>query len=184
MVDLYDVSDDWIPIYDRSDLDGFYMAVGTSGNQYKNAPRCRRMMAELIERCENGQDHDRDPVQYNAVYTGRRARRRLLLETPRNQRRQLVLCQRLNARRHSPSVIPTGGPGLAGAEVEGSGRGGTAFRTGKLLPHPDSSTQPSRRSRLALGRNDRLGMEDVITRNNGSRPGKGLPKNKDPLFFI
>ena len=37
IVDLYDVSDDWIPIYDRSDLDGFYMAIGTSGNQFKNA---------------------------------------------------------------------------------------------------------------------------------------------------
>ena len=36
--DLYDCSDDWIPIYDRSELPGFYMAVGTSGNQFKNAP--------------------------------------------------------------------------------------------------------------------------------------------------
>ena len=31
VVDLYDVSDDWLPIYDASDLPGFYMAVGTSG---------------------------------------------------------------------------------------------------------------------------------------------------------
>ena len=38
VVDLYDCSDDWIPIYDRSDLGGFYMAVGTSGNQFKNGP--------------------------------------------------------------------------------------------------------------------------------------------------
>jgi sarcosine oxidase subunit beta len=38
VVDLYDCSDDWIPVYDKSDLGGFYMAVGTSGNQYKNAP--------------------------------------------------------------------------------------------------------------------------------------------------
>ena len=30
---MYDVSDDWIPIYDRTDLDGFYVAIGTSGNQ-------------------------------------------------------------------------------------------------------------------------------------------------------
>ena len=35
---LYDVSDDWIPIYDRSDLPGFYMAIGTSGNQFKVGP--------------------------------------------------------------------------------------------------------------------------------------------------
>ncbi len=37
VVDLYDVTDDWIPIYDRSSLPGFYMACGTAGNQYKNA---------------------------------------------------------------------------------------------------------------------------------------------------
>src|SRR4029450_11916368 len=30
IVDLYDVSDDWIPIYDRSALAGFYMAVRAS----------------------------------------------------------------------------------------------------------------------------------------------------------
>ena len=64
IVDLYDVSDDWIPIYDKSDLMGFYMAIGTSGNQFKNAPVVGAMMADLIERCENGHDHDRDPVQF------------------------------------------------------------------------------------------------------------------------
>ncbi len=67
--DLYDVSDDWMPIYDRSDLDGFYMAVGTSGNQYKNAPMAGLMMAELITACELGHDHDRDPVRVNGRYT-------------------------------------------------------------------------------------------------------------------
>jgi len=71
IADLYDVSDDWIPIYDRSDLDGFYMAVGTSGNQYKNGPVAGAMMAELIENCEHGHDHDRDPVQFTTHYTGR-----------------------------------------------------------------------------------------------------------------
>ncbi len=35
---LYDASDDWQPIYDRSCVDGWYMACGTSGNQFKNAP--------------------------------------------------------------------------------------------------------------------------------------------------
>lgn len=65
VVDLYDVSDDWIPIYDKSDLPGFYMAVGTSGNQYKNAPVVGKMMAELIQQCENGKDHDTDPVIFH-----------------------------------------------------------------------------------------------------------------------
>jgi len=70
IADLYDVSDDWMPIYDKSDLGGFYMAVGTSGNQYKNAPMAGRMMAELISACESGHDHDRDPVKVVGSYTG------------------------------------------------------------------------------------------------------------------
>lgn len=65
VVALYDVTDDWMPIYDRSDLDGFYMAVGTSGNQFKNAPVAGKMMTALIEACEAGQDHDRDPVRFH-----------------------------------------------------------------------------------------------------------------------
>jgi sarcosine oxidase subunit beta len=70
IADLYDVSDDWIPVYDRSDLGGFYMAVGTSGNQFKNAPVVGLMMAELIGACEQGHDHDRDPVAITGRYTG------------------------------------------------------------------------------------------------------------------
>ena len=71
VVDLYDASDDWIPIYDKSDLPGFYMAVGTSGNQYKNAPVVGLLMTRLIEACERGQDHDRDPVRFRMHYTRR-----------------------------------------------------------------------------------------------------------------
>lgn len=72
VVDLYDVSDDWIPIYDRSALPGFYMAVGSSGNQFKNAPIAGRMMAALIAYCESGKDHDSAPLQYELPYIGRR----------------------------------------------------------------------------------------------------------------
>ncbi|NQU57823.1 MAG: FAD-binding oxidoreductase [Rhodospirillales bacterium] len=64
VVSLYDVTPDWIPIYDKSDLGGFYMAVGSSGNQYKNAPVAAKMMLNLIEACDKGQDHDREPVVY------------------------------------------------------------------------------------------------------------------------
>jgi sarcosine oxidase subunit beta len=71
VVDLYDVSDDWIPIYDKSDLPGFYMAVGTSGNQYKNAPVVGVMMSELIDKVEAGHDHDKHPIQFQMKYTGR-----------------------------------------------------------------------------------------------------------------
>ena len=70
VVDLYDVSDDWLPIYDKSALKGFYMAIGSSGNQFKNAPVAGNCMAELIDACENGQDHDTNPVKVKTVYTG------------------------------------------------------------------------------------------------------------------
>ena len=69
VVDLYDVSDDWIPIYDRSDLDGYYMAVGTSGNQFKNASVVGHLMAELIVACEDGHDHDAEPVRVACRYS-------------------------------------------------------------------------------------------------------------------
>ena len=71
VVDLYDVTDDWIPIYDKSDLDGFYMAVGTSGNQFKNAPVAGAMMCELVEACEAGRNHDSDPVQFHMKHVDR-----------------------------------------------------------------------------------------------------------------
>ena len=69
VVDLYDVTDDWIPVYDRSDLPGFYMAVGTSGNQYKNAPVVGKVMAELISAVEAGHDHDDDPLSVRLRFT-------------------------------------------------------------------------------------------------------------------
>ncbi|OQY02177.1 MAG: FAD-binding oxidoreductase [Desulfobacteraceae bacterium 4572_123] len=69
--DLYDCSDDWIPIYDKSDMKGFYMAIGSSGNQYKNAPIAGLMMAQLIDACEKGMDHDKEPLQFKLPYTGR-----------------------------------------------------------------------------------------------------------------
>ncbi len=71
VVSLYDVSDDWIPIYDKSDLPGFYMAIGTSGNQYKNAPVAGVLMTELIEYCENGNNHDKNPLSINLKYINR-----------------------------------------------------------------------------------------------------------------
>jgi sarcosine oxidase subunit beta len=66
---LYDVADDWIPIYDRTSLAGFYVAIGTSGNQFKNAPVAGRFMAALVQACENGHDHDSDPVLFSGPFT-------------------------------------------------------------------------------------------------------------------
>ncbi|MEM7216243.1 MAG: FAD-dependent oxidoreductase [Pseudomonadota bacterium] len=70
VVALYDVTEDWIPIYDKSDLPGFYMACGTSGNQFKNAPVAGKMMTAIIEACENGHDHDAEPLQFELENIG------------------------------------------------------------------------------------------------------------------
>lgn len=70
LASLYDVTPDWVPVYDRTSLDGFYVAIGTSGNQFKNAPMIGRLMAELIEACEAGHDHDRQPVRVRCELTG------------------------------------------------------------------------------------------------------------------
>ncbi|CAN5511857.1 hypothetical protein BH23ACT6_BH23ACT6_08790 [soil metagenome] len=71
IVGIYDVSDDWIPIYDKTDLGGFYVAIGSSGNQFKNAPFVAHAMTELILAVESGHDHDRDPIQVSGPHTGR-----------------------------------------------------------------------------------------------------------------
>lgn len=72
VVGVYDVSDDWAPIYDRTELDGFYVAIGTSGNQFKNAPVVGRLMAALIAAVDDGRDHDADPVLVHLERTGLR----------------------------------------------------------------------------------------------------------------
>jgi len=66
---VYDVASDWTPIYDRTELDGFYVAIGTSGNQFKNAPVAGQLMADLIGRVENGHDHDNRPLHFETRYT-------------------------------------------------------------------------------------------------------------------
>ncbi len=59
-VGLYDVSNDWIPVYDRTDLEGYYLAIGTSGNQFKNAPIVGDLMANVIV---SGAAHDTTPAR-------------------------------------------------------------------------------------------------------------------------
>ncbi len=71
VVDLYDASTDWIPIYDSTSLGGYYMACGTSGNQYKNAPIAGKMMAALVDYCEAGNDHDAKPLTFRLPYIDR-----------------------------------------------------------------------------------------------------------------
>ena len=67
---LYDASDDWVPIYDRSSLDGFFMACGTSGNQFKNAPLAGQFIRALVDAADAGVDHDAEPVQFTGQTTG------------------------------------------------------------------------------------------------------------------
>jgi glycine/D-amino acid oxidase-like deaminating enzyme len=67
---VYDVASDWTPIYDRTSLDGYYVAMGTSGNQFKNAPAVGRLMAVLVDAVERGHDHDNDPLRFVGAHTG------------------------------------------------------------------------------------------------------------------
>jgi sarcosine oxidase subunit beta len=64
---LYDVTPDWVAIYDRTGLDGFFVAIGTSGNQFKNAPLVGRLMEALIDA---GATHDSRPIRYRCEVTG------------------------------------------------------------------------------------------------------------------
>ncbi|RNL61955.1 FAD-binding oxidoreductase [Nocardioides marmoriginsengisoli] len=67
---VYDVSDDWIPIYDKTSLSGYFVAIGTSGNQFKNAPIVGDLLASIIAASRQGRDHDTDPVQLTLPRTG------------------------------------------------------------------------------------------------------------------
>jgi glycine/D-amino acid oxidase-like deaminating enzyme len=69
IVGVYDVAADWTPIYDRTSIAGFYVAVGTSGNQFKNAPAVGQLMAFLISRIEGGHNHDVDPLIFIGEHT-------------------------------------------------------------------------------------------------------------------
>ncbi len=68
---MYDASDDWMPIYDRSSLHGYFMACGTSGNQFKNAPIAGQYMTAIIDATMRGHDHDVDPIRFRGARTGR-----------------------------------------------------------------------------------------------------------------
>jgi hypothetical protein len=52
-------------------VDGFFMACGTSGNQFKNAPLVGKFMRVLIEAQEQGIDHDVTPLTVTGDFTGK-----------------------------------------------------------------------------------------------------------------
>jgi sarcosine oxidase subunit beta len=66
----YDVSDDWIPIYDRTSLPGYFVAIGTSGNQFKNAPVIGSLVTAIVADSLRGGDHDAHPVTWHAPRIG------------------------------------------------------------------------------------------------------------------
>lgn len=68
---VYDVTDDWIPIYDRTEVAGLFVALGTSGNQFKTAPVVAEFLVEMIRRGFDGVDQDANPLRYIAPGTGR-----------------------------------------------------------------------------------------------------------------
>jgi sarcosine oxidase subunit beta len=68
---MYDTTDDWVPIYDKSSLHGYFMAVGTSGNQFKNAPIAGQFMRDIIDATMSGHDHDADPLKFRGALTGK-----------------------------------------------------------------------------------------------------------------
>ena len=51
-------------------LPGYYVAMGTSGNQFKTAPVVGQLMAHLVDAVEGGHDHDADPLTWRAPRTG------------------------------------------------------------------------------------------------------------------
>lgn len=67
-VGVYDVSTDWIPIYDKTDVHNFFVAIGTSGNQFKNGPLIGEIMAEVM----TAPDHDHAPAQLALTHINKR----------------------------------------------------------------------------------------------------------------
>jgi len=68
---LYDVTTaDWNPILDKTDLPGYYVAVGTSGGWFKASPLIGILVSELIDKVENGQDHETKPVKVRLPFSG------------------------------------------------------------------------------------------------------------------
>jgi sarcosine oxidase subunit beta len=70
IVSAYDITDDWIPIYDRTNLGGYYVAIGTSGHQFKAAPFVGVLLSTLVNAVESGHDHDADPITVTGEWTG------------------------------------------------------------------------------------------------------------------
>jgi sarcosine oxidase subunit beta len=68
---LYDVSTaDWYPIVDKTDLNGYFVCIGTSGSSFKTAPVLGQLTAKIIEDWANGIDTDSTPSKFELKHTG------------------------------------------------------------------------------------------------------------------
>lgn len=61
VVGLYDATEDWLPIYDRTCFEGLFVAMGTSGTQFKMAPIVGDLLRHILEAELNGRDHTAAP---------------------------------------------------------------------------------------------------------------------------
>ena len=164
VVELYDVSDDWIPIYDKSDLPGFYMAVGTSGNQFKNAPVVGEMMAALIEACEAGRDHDSDPLGLPSPAYRPDGQHGLLFAAAGDRYPQQLLGAGVRCRRHPSSP----------------------FRHGRAVPAihvvgREDAGKDVRAVSLAASRSGTAARPDVDGRDKPGHDGRGKTRARDDM---
>ncbi|MDP7034659.1 MAG: FAD-dependent oxidoreductase [Planctomycetota bacterium] len=69
---VYDVCVlDWYPIVDRTETDGYFVAIGTSGAWFKGAPVIGELVAELIDVwAREGRDTDRNPLETTLPRSG------------------------------------------------------------------------------------------------------------------
>ncbi|MDR2454493.1 MAG: FAD-binding oxidoreductase [Bifidobacteriaceae bacterium] len=72
VVGVYDVATDWTPVFDKTAAKGFFVAIGTSGNQFKNGPIIGEFMRAVIEAEAGAGDHDASPALYRGPVTGRK----------------------------------------------------------------------------------------------------------------
>lgn len=63
VVGLYDAAEDWLPIYDRTCYDGLFVAMATSGTQFKTAPIVGELLRHVLETELNGRDHTAEPFR-------------------------------------------------------------------------------------------------------------------------
>ena len=85
-VSTYDVSDDWSPICDASNLGGYYALRATSGNCFKTAPLLSQMLSKIIVETENGRD-THETGSYIDLPLGGEAGNKLRLDTYSRKRK-------------------------------------------------------------------------------------------------